>query len=296
MISRRSETILPIRRSWTQTKEAGFEGGSTGHNYPSHLPSLLKALTAGPEDLRHLGEHRFYDRTGRAMKMSPFSAFTEEVAFLKEVGAKDVVVAELANAVNAVRTKSVLTDRPIFSEAEWYLLTTQLNRAGQYAADRGMQLSYHPHVGTGVMTMKETKRLLDSTNSDYVGLCLDTAHLRYGGASQKDLEDLTTKYAARITHVHLKNVRRAVLPVAVNKKYSFYQAIKSGIFTVPGDPEGELDLDPILQILKDVGFNRWMIIEAEQDPTRYDPRRRTTRHRCRTRASHRGYLRKHLGY
>jgi sugar phosphate isomerase/epimerase len=27
-----------------QTKEAGFEGGSTGYNYPSHLPSLRHAM------------------------------------------------------------------------------------------------------------------------------------------------------------------------------------------------------------------------------------------------------------
>ena len=36
--------------------------------------------------------------------------------------------------------------------------------------------------------------------------------------------------------------------------------------TVPGDPEGELDLAPIVSILKDVGYSGWMVIEAEQDP------------------------------
>src|SRR5947209_11800590 len=42
---------LPYQVILDQTKEAGFEGGSTGHNYPTqHLPSLLHALQT-----RHLG-------------------------------------------------------------------------------------------------------------------------------------------------------------------------------------------------------------------------------------------------
>ena len=105
-------------------------------------------------------------------------------------------MAELAGAVNQIRTKGVLTDRPVLNEPQWRLLTSQLDRAGRYAAERGLQLSYHPHVGTGVMTLEETERLLDSTSSDTVGLCLDTAHLCYGGCSQYQLEQLTKKYAS----------------------------------------------------------------------------------------------------
>jgi inosose dehydratase len=237
-----------------------------------------------------------------------FADFQAQVTFLQKVGARDVVVAELANAVNQVRTKSVLNERPTLNEAQWFLLTELLDRAGKYAKDsrdpldpddRGMQLSYHPHVGTCVMTVKETERLLDHTNPDYVGLCLDTAHLRYGGASQNEIVELTKKYATRITHVHLKNVRKAVLPAA--KNYSFYQAIKSGIFTVPGDPEGDLDLDPIMDILKEVGYSRWMVIEAEQVPTKYDPSKPedgTPEDPTPLRYARiaREYLRKHLDY
>jgi inosose dehydratase len=252
-----------------QTVQAGFAGGSTGHNYPSHLPSLLHAVNS--RELRIAATWAGTSFTTGVDLDAAFAAFTSQVSFLQAVIAKDVVVAELANAVNQVRTKAVLTARPILNDAEWYLLTTQLNRAGQYASSRGMQLSYHPHVGTGVMTIEETVRLLDNTNPDYVGLCLDTAHLRYGGCTQNELVELTKEYATRITHVHLKNVRAAVLPVAVDREYSFYEAIEHGIFTVPGDPAGEMDLSPILEILKGVNYDRWMIIEAEQNPANANP-------------------------
>jgi inosose dehydratase len=269
-----------------QTAQAGFAGGSTGHNYPAHLPSLLHALKS--RDLRIAATWASITFTTGVDLDASFAAFASQVAFLQAVGAKDVVVAELANAVNQVRTKAVLTDRPILNEAQWYLLTSLLNRAGRYAADLGMQLSYHPHVGTGVMTIEETVRLLDETDADYVGLCLDTAHLRYGGCSQNDLVDLTKKYVTRIKHVHLKNVRTSVLPVAVSKKYSFYQAIQQGIFTVPGDPAGELDLVRILQILVEANYDRWMIVEAEQNPANADPLVYAKMARA--------FLREHLGY
>lgn len=284
-----------------QTKEAGFEGGSTGHNYPSHLPSLRYAMES--RGLKIASTWAGTAFTTGVDAEAAFAAFQAQVTFLKEVGAQDVVVAELANAVNQVRTKSVLNERPILNEGEWFLLTELLDRAGKYAKDQGMQLSYHPHVGTCVMTVKETERMLDHTNPDYVGLCIDTAHLRYGGASPKEVVDLATKYSARITHVHLKNVRPAVLHAA--KNYSFYQAINAGIFTVPGDPEGEdpkLLLDPIVKILKKVGYRRWMVIEAEQVATRYDPSRPrdpgTPKQRTPLGYAQiaREYLRKHLGY
>jgi len=35
---------IPYQVILDQTKQAGYEGGSTGHNYPTHLPSLLHAL------------------------------------------------------------------------------------------------------------------------------------------------------------------------------------------------------------------------------------------------------------
>lgn len=275
----------PYQQILNETSEAGFAGGSTGHNYPTHLPSLLSALES--TGLRIASTWAGTSFTTGIDADAAFADFQAQVAFLKEVGARDVVVAELANAVNTIRTKAVLTDRPILNEGEWFLLTTLLDKAGRYAKDQNMQLSYHPHVGTCVMTLDETIRLMDSTDPDCVGLCLDTGHLRYGGTSASDLVAFTKKYAKRVTHVHLKNIRPSVLPVATQKEYSFYQAIRSGIFTVPGDPEGE-DLAPIVEILQSVGYSGWMVIEAEQDPAKANPLQyaRTAR----------AFLREQLGY
>lgn len=276
---------IPYQVILQQTKDAGFAGGSTGHNYPTHLPSLLMAVKT--LDLRIAATWAGTSFSTGTNVDEAFATFVSGVEFLENVGARDVVVAELANAVNQNRAKSVLTDRPEMNEAQWYLLTTSLNKAGKIAKDRGMQLSYHPHVGTVVQTLAEADRLFDSTD-DTVGFCLDTGHLRYAGASQSEIEEFVRRYIHRVKHVHLKDVRGDVLSRACEENYSFYQAIESGIFTVAGDPKGDMDLGLILQMLKEYSYDGWMIVEAEQNPAHADPLEYAKKAR--------DYLREQLGY
>ncbi|WP_159452234.1 myo-inosose-2 dehydratase [Singulisphaera sp. GP187] len=266
-----------------QTAEAGYEGGSTGHNYPTHVPSLVHTLQS-----RRLGITSTWVGTEFTVP-GRFDATLEfvraQIAFLKAVGANDIVVAELGAAVNQVRVKSVLEDRPIFNEPQWYLLTIGLNEAGRLAREEGMQLSFHPHVGTGVQNRQEIDRLFDETDADLVGLCLDTAHAKF---AHVDPIRLALDYAERITHVHLKDVRPRVLEKAVPGRYSFYRAIREGIFTVPGDPEGGIDFRPIFDALRRRNYQGWMVVEAEQDPAMAEP----------LRYAHiaRRYIRENFGY
>jgi len=49
------------------------------------------------------------------------------------------------------------------------------------------------------------------------------------------------------------------------------EAVRRGVFTVPGDPEGCIDFAPVLEIAAKHNYQGWLVIEAEQDPTIYDP-------------------------
>ena len=97
---------------------------------------------------------------------------------------------------------------------------------------------------------------------------LDTAHLRFAG---DDPLAMAERYADRIKHVHLKNLRYPVLQQVLRDNLSFKEAIQAGIFTVPGDPEGCIDVRPILQVLADHGYTGWLVVEAEQDPAKANP-------------------------
>ena len=52
---------------------------------------------------------------------------------------------------------------------------------------------------------------------------------------------------------------------------SFLDGVRRGVFTVPGDPEGCIEFEPVLQIAAEHGYEGWLVIEAEQDPAVRNP-------------------------
>ena len=77
------------------------------------------------------------------------------------------------------------------------------------------------------------------------------------------------KYADRVKHVHLKDIRPEVVNKVKEQKLSFLQGVREGAFTVPGD--GSIDFAPIFEILDKAHYQGWMIVEAEQDPAKANP-------------------------
>lgn len=77
------------------------------------------------------------------------------------------------------------------------------------------------------------------------------------------------KWVKRVRHVHLKDVRPAVVDKVRKEKLSFLEAVKLGAFTVPGD--GSVDFAPVFSTLKAAGYSGWWVVEAEQDPALADP-------------------------
>ena len=77
------------------------------------------------------------------------------------------------------------------------------------------------------------------------------------------------KYADRVGHVHLKDMRLDVVEQVRQNNWSFLQAVRNGSFTVPGD--GGVDFDPILKLLSEAKYEGWLLVEAEQDPAKADP-------------------------
>lgn len=188
--------------------------------------------------------------------------------FIQAMGGTVMVVAELGHAVHQLREVSVLPNKPEFTDAQWSAMIAGLHELGQLAREHGMTLCYHHHVGTGVQYRHEIDRLMASTDPEWVSLLLDTGHLYFAG---DDPLDLVKAYAGRIKHVHLKNIRQAVLVESVRLERSFLDAILAGVFTVPGDSEGVIEFRPILQALSDHDYEGWLMVEAEQDPAQANP-------------------------
>ena len=135
-------------------------------------------------------------------------------------------------------------------------------------AGEGLRLCYHHHMGTIIENREEIARFMDGCGA-WVNLLLDTGHATWGGC---DPVELARTYSTRITHVHAKDVRAAVMKQVQSEDWSFLDAVLGkgkdlGIYTVPGD--GMVDYPAVFRELK--GYSGWVVVEAEQDPEKANP-------------------------
>jgi len=191
--------------------------------------------------------------------------FIKHRDFLHAVGARVIGAAEQGHSIQGLDLP-VFDAKPTFTDEEWKRLTEGLNRLGERAKEKGMTLTYHHHMGTGVQTAAEIDRLMDSTQTGLCDLLFDTGHLTFAG---EDHMAVLNKWGKRIKHVHLKDQRPEVVARVKREKLSFLAAVKAGAFTVPGD--GAVDFVPVFEALRDLSYQGWWVVEAEQDPALANP-------------------------
>lgn len=241
---------------------AGFKGSEVGNKYPKDPEVLKYALDLRGLTICNAWFSTFF--TTRPLEET-VGEFRKTIDFLYQVGARVVGASEQGNSIQG-KDIPVLTRKPVFTESEWKKVTDGLNVLGKIARDKGMTLTYHHHMGTGIQTMEEIDRFLEMTDPELVSLLFDTGHARF---SDIDPVKLLEKHIGRIKHVHLKDIRKDVFEQVKKEDMSFLKAVKSGVFTVPGD--GMIDFEPIFKILEANNYQGWMVVEAEQDPALANP-------------------------
>ena len=242
---------------------AGFEGSEVGNKYPKD-PAVLKRYL----DLRGLTICNAWFSS--FLTTQPYAevekAFIQHRDFLSAVGARVIGAAEQGHSIQGKQDVPVFENKPKFTDDEWKRLAEGLNRLGEKAKEKGMTLTYHHHMGTGVQTASEIDKLLEMTDPQLLFLLYDTGHLVFSG---EDYLGVLERHVGRVRHVHLKDVRLDVLERAKKERMSFLKAVKEGVFTVPGD--GGLNFEPVFKLLDKKGYKGWYVVEAEQDPARANP-------------------------
>ncbi|OOM13498.1 myo-inosose-2 dehydratase [Clostridium saccharobutylicum] len=242
---------------------AGFSGTEVGNKYPKDTNVLKRALQIRNIQIASAWFSSFlttkpYEETEKA--------FIEHRDFLNEMGAKVIVVSEQGHSIQGQMDTPIFDGKYHFNEDEWNLLAHGLNKLGKLAQDKGMKIVYHHHMGTGVQTTGEIDKLMSMTDENLVYLLFDTGHLVYSG---EDPIEILNKYASRIKHVHLKDIRAEVLEKVKKEKMSFLKGVRAGAFTVPGD--GCINFEPIFKTLEENNYEGWLLVEAEQDPAIANP-------------------------
>ncbi len=246
-----------------ETAEIGFDGIEKGHKFPQE-PSALKAVLE-PRNLRYVSGWHSLNLLVNSVEDEK-NAIQPALDLLKAMGSTVIIVCETSNAIHGDNDKP-LSERPVLEEARWEEFGAGVEALAEYAAQQGIALVYHHHMGTVVQSEDEIDLLMHHTGP-HTKLLLDTGHCLFGGG---DPERVAKKHMDRVGHIHAKNVRPAIAAEVRDQSLSFLEGVRRGVFTVPGDKEGGVDFVPVLKVAAESGYQGWLVIEAEQDPDVRNP-------------------------
>jgi inosose dehydratase len=176
--------------------------------------------------------------------------------------------AQLAAAGADVFVAALVQDQewsaPVALDDErWKRAGAHLRELAALAAADGLTLVVHPHVGTVLETADDVERALAYTD---VPWCFDTGHLLIGGV---DPGQFLRSHAARIGHVHLKDVDAGLAQRLRSGELSLVQATQAGLFKPLGD--GDAGIDEVVRLLSDAGYERWLVVEQDIAITGSEP-------------------------
>lgn len=194
-------------------------------------------------------------------------AVRSQVAQFVALDAPCLVYAECSNTVQGDIAIPV-NARPKLSRSDIMAYAAKLSDLAKWMADQGMVLAYHHHMGSMIEDREDVDALMEGSAPE-VTLLFDTGHLKFGGA---DVLDTLKTWGHRVRHVHFKDVRDGVAKKIRQENKSFLDGVIAGAFTVPGDPEGSVDFRSVTDELARMGYSGWIVVEAEQDPAKADPR------------------------
>lgn len=244
---------------------AGFSGCEVGNKYPRDIALLKHKLSIRGLQICNAWLSTYF-ANGR--RQQTIEQFIEHRDFLYELGAKVIGCSEQTGSIQSLHKPLFGLDKPVFNDKQWRLLAEGYNLLADIAAEKGMQVCLHHHMGTGVQTRDEIDRYLDEVNNN-VYLLFDTGHAYYAEGSQQTMLEILHKHLARTIHVHLKDVRDNVVDEVKKQQLSFREGVVKGTFTVPGD--GNIDFKPVFSMLNHAQYQGWMVVEAEQDPSQANP-------------------------
>jgi inosose dehydratase/3D-(3,5/4)-trihydroxycyclohexane-1,2-dione acylhydrolase (decyclizing) len=249
----------PLETCLAQARDIGFAGMELGHKFPRE-PAALAAVLGRFGLACVSGWYSALLRTRDAR--AELAALRPHLELLKAMGSSVLVFADVSGAVHGELARP-LSARPRLEPAEWREFGRRVSELARATAQEGVRLAYHHHMGTLVQSEADIDALMEASAPE-VGLLLDTGHAAFAGA---DPVALAVRYAARVAHVHAKDVRAAVRERAVREDWSFLHAVQAGVFTVPGD--GTVPFSAVFAALRP--YAGWVVLEAEQDPKRADP-------------------------
>lgn len=257
----KTEAAVSEANILTDVAAAGYDGIPMPRNAPRPLAELQDMLAS--YGLRvapgYLGG-RFWDAEHLDPLVNEARTLSRK---LREAGCAELFVA----AGGSYLTTNGKSRRDIagrvgpedgLTEAEYDQFAWALDLVARAAADEGVRICLHNHVGSVIETQREMEALLARTDPARVFLGPDTGHLVWAG---DDAVAFCQDHADRIRGIHLKDIDPDVAERGRATEWDYPMFKNAGIFAELG--EGCIDFSAILQTLQSVNYSGWLIVETD---------------------------------
>lgn len=145
------------------------------------------------------------------------------------------------------------------AEAQWQTFAAGAEQVARAVLrETGLRCVFHHHGGGYVETPAEVAALMERTDPELLGLCLDSGHYRFGGG---DVYEAVQRYGNRIWHVHLKDWDPQVAEQARQEGWGYLEAVRQGVFCRLG--QGAVDFPKLLGGLQQNGYEGWLVVEQD---------------------------------
>jgi inosose dehydratase len=244
--------------------QAGYAGTELGDwGFLPVDPAALAAMLA-PRGLRLVGGFVPVALAERAAHAEGRARAVRTARLMAAVAPDAVLVLADENGRDPIRAGQAGRIRPehgLDAEAWKTFAAGAEEIARAVGGEFGLRLVFHHHCGGFVETPDEVERLMELTDPDLVGLCLDTGHWTYGGG---DPVAAAVRHGERVRHVHFKDCDPAVAEAARRDAAPYLEAVRRGVFCELG--AGAVDFSGLLAHLRGRDYSGWIVVEQDAFP------------------------------
>lgn len=178
---------------------------------------------------------------------------------LKDLDAVCIVLADDSGTIPELVQNAGQRQGSYMTDAQWDVYAAGVNRIARTIYNElGLRVAFHHHCAGLVETPEETRKLLELTDPDLVGLCLDTGHYHYAGG---DAVEAIREFGKRVTYLHLKDCDAKVREQAKAEHLDYFAATAAAVFCELG--QGEVDFPGVIAEMEKLGYDGWAIVEQD---------------------------------
>ncbi len=261
-----------------EIRETGYEGTELGDwgFMPTDPPALRAELQK--RNLELLGAFVPVGFSRQENHEEGEACVLRTARLLKEsAGTSPFIVLADDNGKDAVRTQNAGRIQPEhgLSNEQWNIFAQGVDRIAQTVQrETGLRTVFHHHCAGFVETPEEIQALLTRTNPQWVGLCFDTGHYRFGGGNPTEG---FRQFKDRIWHVHFKDCSPQVRADVSKNNWGYFEALKHGVFCELG--QGDTDFGVIAADLQETRNQGWIVVEQDVLPGMGAPKECARRNR-----------------